>query len=137
MLTRKQPNRKLCPGAGAWILAFALTGGFAARTHAADTQAQDILKKMTSAYALQTYQGTAVLTLKGVTEENKPFSIKGAQQVTYKAPNLFIIKATGEAFGGTEIRAYDGKQSLKYHSAKNQYTKMPCAPIPKKERCQF
>ena len=107
------------------MLSLAAASGFVLNAHAADTQAQDVLKKMTSVYALQTYQGTAVLTLKGVTEDNKPFNIKGAQDVTYKAPNLFFIKASGEAIGGTEVRSCDGKQSVTYHSANNQYMKMP------------
>ena len=121
-----------CPVVGASILCLAFAGGFAMPARAADAQAQDVLKKMTAAYALQTYQGTAVLTLKGVTEENKPFSLKGAQEVTYKSPNLFVIKAQGEAVGGTEVRSYDGKQSVTYHSANNQYTKMPLRYDPSK-----
>jgi outer membrane lipoprotein-sorting protein len=125
ILTTNKTYRNVRVGTGAWILALALAAGFVMRAHAADTQAQGVLKKMTAAYALQTYQGTAVLTLKGETEDSKPFSLKGAQEVTYKSPNLFLVRAEGEAIGGTEIQSSDGKQRMTYHSANNQYMKMP------------
>ncbi len=107
---------------GLCLLMFADTKA-GART--GDAQAQSILKKMNAAYTLTTFQATATLSLKGTGEDNKPFSLNGVQEVAYKSPNLFLIKATGTAVGGTQVRAFDGKTNIFYDSARNQYIKQP------------
>lgn len=116
-------TRTACVSAcGLCLLMFTKTGAWA-RT--GDAQAQDILKKMNAAYTLTTFQATATLSLKGTGEDNKPFSLSGVQEVAYKSPNLFLIKATGTAVGGTQVRSFDGKTNIFYDSARNQYIKQP------------
>ncbi len=115
--------RTACVSACGLYLLMCTATGAGART--GDVQAQNILKRMNAAYTVTTFQATATLSLKGTGEDNKPFSLSGVQEVAYKSPNLFLIKATGTAVGGTQVRAFDGKTNIYYDSARNQYIKQP------------
>ena len=106
-----------------------LSMGQNAQARAVDAQAQDILKKMNAVYTLAAYEGTATLNLKGAGEDSRPFSVSGTQEVVYKSPNLFYIKATGTALGGTQIRAFDGKDNIFYDSTRNRYIKQPLPTV--------
>lgn len=104
---------------------FLLMSSVAARVKAVEPQAQDLLKKMNALYASNTFQGSASVTQKGFTDDNKPYLTKGTQEVTYKSPNLFLIKTSGDAVGGTQVRIFDGKQIINYNSVQKLVTKRP------------
>ncbi len=107
------------------MLALVIVQSFSLRSGAADVQAQEILKKMSALYEASSYQGAAVVTEKGITDDKKPFLIKGTEEVAYKAPNKYLIKSSGDAVGGTQIRAFDGKDNISYSSALKQYIRAP------------
>lgn len=122
---------------GICTFSLALMLGSATRVYAVEPQATDLLKKMNALYMANTYQGTALLTQKGTTEDNKPYLVKGTEEVSFKSPNIYAIKSSGSALGGTQVRIFDGKQMINYNSAQKQYMKHPMqaagggnAPLP-------
>lgn len=110
---------------GIWMLALVIVQSFSLRSDASDVQAQEILKKMSALYEASSYQGAAVVTEKGVTDDKKPFVVKGTEEVVYKTPNKYLIKSAGDAVGGVQIRAFDGKDNISYNSALKQYIRTP------------
>jgi len=101
---------------GFWMLVFVVVQSFSLRSGASDSQAQDIVKKMCSAYEATSYQGMAVIKETGTREDLRPFAIQGALEVAFKAPNRYLLKSSGDGVPGTQIRISDGKETATFNS---------------------
>jgi outer membrane lipoprotein-sorting protein len=104
--------------------------------HAADTQAQTVLKKTRAVYEnAKTYRATIKSVQSGKSKDGKTFSLTRTQQVKYKSPNFIRIQvamvAAGAAAalnGASQIFGSDGKSMFQYSSQGNQYVKGPGRP---------
>ena len=110
-----------------FLLSAVFAGGNAAVAHA-QAQAQDILKKMAAVYDVSSFQATMTRSETGTTDENKPYTMSSVEEITFKRPNLYAIKNSGPGVGGTQIVVFNGKETINYISARNQYTKQPVVP---------
>ena len=104
---------------------FAGSGSVAAH---ADAPGQSILKKMAAAYDVSSFQGTITRNETGTTDENRPYTLSSVEEITFKRPNLYAIKNSGPGVGGTQIVIFNGKETINYVSARNQYSKQPTLP---------
>lgn len=109
-------------------------------SHAADTQAQTILKKMLALYQnAKTYHGTITVEQAGAGKDGKSFSVTQVQEISYKSPNLIrvAVKWTGTgAAAGVSARSgvttVDGKAAYQYIPSQKMYAKGPAqATLPK------
>ncbi len=114
-------------GVNLCMLSAVFACGGSAVAHA-DAQAQDILKKMAAVYDVRSFQGTVTRNETGTTDENKPYTLSSVEEITFRQPNLYTIKNSGPGVGGTQIVMCNGKETISYASARNQYVKQPVLP---------
>ncbi len=115
----------------------ALAATLPVTARAADSAAQDVVKKMEAVYAgAKSFDGVVTINQVGTPLAGKPSSNTIVQKIKFRAPNMFQVQMSATATGANAAKAAsfgrtissDGKTLYDYSPSLKQYRKSPAPP---------